>query len=132
MPPTSIPTCGRHERFTFHFVPTSCSRLNAVEGFFAKLSKRRLKRDVFRSVVDLQAAINRCITEANRDPRPFTWIADPDKITAAVRRGTKCYRFSSSARRRPVTKMWQWRADSTLWQPWAILINSSYWLAKER
>ena len=34
---------GRHERFTFHFVPTSCSWLNAVEGFFAKLSKRRLK-----------------------------------------------------------------------------------------
>ena len=29
---------GRHERFTFHFVPTSCSWLNAVEGFFAKLS----------------------------------------------------------------------------------------------
>src|SRR5213082_401374 len=33
----------RHERFTFHFTPTSCSWLNAVEGFFAKLSKRRLK-----------------------------------------------------------------------------------------
>jgi transposase len=77
----------RHERFTFHFVPTSCSWLNAVEGFFAKLSKRRLKRGVFRSLVDLQAAINRFITESNRDPRPFTWTADPDKIIAAVRRG---------------------------------------------
>ena len=77
----------RHERFTFHFVPTSCSWLNAVEGFFAKLSKRRLKRGVFRSVVDLQAAINRFITESNHDPRPFTWTADPDKIIAAVRRG---------------------------------------------
>ena len=38
----------RHPRWTFHFVPTSCSWLNAVEGFFAKLSKRRLKRGVFR------------------------------------------------------------------------------------
>ena len=38
----------RHQRFTFHFTPTSCSWLNAVEGFFAKLSKRRLKRGVFR------------------------------------------------------------------------------------
>ena len=27
----------RHPRFTFHFTPTSCSWLNAVEGFFAKL-----------------------------------------------------------------------------------------------
>ena len=28
----------RHPRFVFHFTPTSCSWLNAVEGFFAKLS----------------------------------------------------------------------------------------------
>jgi len=77
----------RHERFTFHFVPTSCSWLNAVEGFFAKLSKRRLKRGIFRSVVDLQAAINRFVEETNQMPKPFSWTADPDKIIAAVRRG---------------------------------------------
>jgi hypothetical protein len=29
---------------------------SAVEGFFAKLTKRRLKRGVFHSIVDLQAA----------------------------------------------------------------------------
>ena len=78
---------GRHERFTFHFVPTSCSWLNAVEGFFAKLSKRRLKRGVFRSIVDLQVAINRFLDETNDNPKPFTWTADPDKIIAAVKRG---------------------------------------------
>ena len=77
----------QHQRFTFHFTPTSCSWLNAVEGFFAKLTRRRLKRGVFRSVVDLQAAINRFITEANHDPKPFVWTADPDKIIAAVNRG---------------------------------------------
>lgn len=77
----------RHQRFTFHFTPTSCSWLNAVEGFFAKLSKRRLKRGVFHSVVDLQAAINRFLTEHNQQPKPFTWTADPDKIIAAVKRG---------------------------------------------
>ena len=52
----------RHQRFTFHFTPTSCSWLNAVEGFFAKLT-RRLKRGVFHSVVDLQAAINRYVRD---------------------------------------------------------------------
>nr|AAA60334.1 25 kDa protein [Sinorhizobium fredii] len=72
---------------TFHFTPTSCSWLNAVEGFFAKLSKRRLKRGVFHLVVDLQAAINRFLTEHNQQPKPFTWTADPDKIIAAVKRG---------------------------------------------
>jgi hypothetical protein len=75
----------RHERFVFHFTPTSCSWLNAVEGFFAKLSRRRLKRGVFRSVVDLQAAINRFLAETNAEPKPFAWTADPDKIIAAAR-----------------------------------------------
>lgn len=75
---------ARHDRFTFHFTPTSCSWLNAVEGFFAKL---RLERGVFRSVVDLQAAINRFLDEHNIQPKPFIWTADPDKIIAAVRRG---------------------------------------------
>ena len=77
----------RHPRFTFHFTPTSCSWLNAVEGFFARLTKRRLKRGVFHSLVELQAAINRFLVEHNESPRPFVWTADPDKIIAAVRRG---------------------------------------------
>ena len=69
---------ARHPRWTFHFTPTSASWLNAVEGFFAKLTKRRLKRGVFHSVVDLQAAINRFIDEHNKEPKPFVWTADPD------------------------------------------------------
>jgi transposase len=77
----------RHPRWTFHFTPTSCSWLNAVEGFFAKLSRRRLKRGVFRSVADLQAAINRFIDETNENPKPFVWTADPNRIIAAVKRG---------------------------------------------
>jgi transposase len=78
---------ARHPRFVFHFTPTSCSWLNAVEGFFAKLTRRRLKRGVFRSLVELQAAINRFIAETNNEPKPFIWTADPGKIIAAVDRG---------------------------------------------
>ena len=78
---------ARHPRWTFHFTPTSASWLNAVEGFFAKLTKRRLKCGVFLSVVDLQAAINRFVVEHNAEPKPFTWTADPNKIIQAVRRG---------------------------------------------
>ena len=76
----------RHPRWTFHVTPTSCSWLNAVEGFFAKLSKRRLKRGVFGSVTELQTAINRFLDEHNADPKPFTWTADLDKIITSVRR----------------------------------------------
>jgi len=71
----------------FHFTPTSCSWLNAVEGYFAKLSKQRLQRGVFRSVAELETAIDRFIEETNQAPKPFVWTADPRKIIAAVRRG---------------------------------------------
>ena len=78
---------GRHKRFHFHFTPTSASWLNAVEGFFAKLTRQRLKRGVFKGIVDLQAAINRYLAETNENPKPFTWTADPDPIIEKVRRG---------------------------------------------
>jgi hypothetical protein len=78
---------ARHPRFVFHFTPTSASWLNAVAGLFAKFTNRRLKRGVFRSIVELQAAINAFIAETNGNPKPFVWTADPDKIVAAVKRG---------------------------------------------
>jgi transposase len=79
---------ARHPRWTFHFTPTASSWLNAVEGFFAKLTRRRLKHGVFYTLVELQAAINRFIREYNQnDAKPFVWKADPDKIIAARNRG---------------------------------------------
>ncbi len=79
---------ARHPRWTLHFTPTSCSWLNAVEGFFAKLTRRRLKHGVFHSVVDLQSAINRFIDEHNQtEAKPFIWKANPDDIIAARNRG---------------------------------------------
>ena len=84
---------ARHPRWTFHFTPTSASWLNAVEGFFAKLTRRRLKRGVFRSVVDLQAAINHFVAETNADPKPFVWTADPKRVLAAVKRGKQALKL---------------------------------------
>jgi transposase len=77
----------RHRRFTFHFTPTSCSWANAVEGLFAKLTRHRLKRGLFTSIVELQAAINRFIAETNDMPKPFVWTKSADAILAAVQRG---------------------------------------------
>src|SRR5271167_2595257 len=85
--PKVIEWLGRHDRFTFHFTPTSASWINAVEGFFARLTNRRLKRGVFHSIVALQAAINRFVNDANQNPKPFRWTKDPDEIIASVRRG---------------------------------------------
>jgi transposase len=82
---------ARHPRWSFHFTPTSASWLNAVEGFFSVLTRRRLKRGVFNGVVDLQAAINRYIAEHNQSPRPFAWTADPDRVLAAIARGKQTF-----------------------------------------
>ena len=86
-PPTSIPRSApgwaRHPRWVFHFTPTSASWLNAVEGF---LTRRRLKRGTFHSIVDLQAAINRYIDEHNNDPKPFVWTKSADTILAKLHR----------------------------------------------
>jgi hypothetical protein len=65
----------------------SASWLNAVGGFFAKLTRQRLKRGVFRSLEELKVAINRFVAETNADPKPFVWTADPNRVLAAVKRG---------------------------------------------
>jgi hypothetical protein len=69
--PKVLAWLDRHPRFVFHYTPKSASWLNAVEGFFAKLTKRRLKRGVFSSIVDLQAAIKRFVADTNATPKPF-------------------------------------------------------------
>ena len=85
--PKVVKWLARHPRFVFHYTPTSASWLNAVEGFFAKLTRRRLKRGVFHSIVELQAAIHRFVAETNDNPKPFVWTADPGRVIAAVGRG---------------------------------------------
>jgi hypothetical protein len=77
----------KHRRFVFHFTPTSASWLNAIEGFFAKLTKKRLKHGVFRSLQELKDAIHRFLDHINANPKPFTWTKDTNRIIAAVRRG---------------------------------------------
>jgi hypothetical protein len=86
----------RHPCRSFHFTPTSASWLNAVEGFFAILTTRSLKRGFSKGAVDLQAAIDRFVADHNQRPKPFVWPADPDKIIAAANRGHQCWIQSTS------------------------------------
>jgi transposase len=84
--PKVLAWLARHPRWTFHFTPTAGSWLNAVETFFSALTRRRIRRGSFHSIVDLQAAINRYIAEHNEDPKPFTWTKPADQILAKVNR----------------------------------------------
>ena len=77
-----------HPRWVFHFTPTSASWLNAVEGFFSIITRRRIRRGVFKSVADLQDAIRRYIKEHNRSSKPFVWTKTADTILEKLRRLT--------------------------------------------
>ena len=73
-----------HPRWVFHFTPPSASWLKAVEGFFAKLTRKRRRHGRCCGVVDLRAAIHRFIQEHNHNPKRFVWTADPDCIIASI------------------------------------------------
>jgi DDE superfamily endonuclease len=49
--PKVLAWLSRHPRWIFHFTPTSASWLNAVENFFSKMTRQRIRRGVFRSIV---------------------------------------------------------------------------------
>src|SRR6476620_11396199 len=84
--PKVLAWLARHPRWTFHFTPTSASWLNAVENFFSKMTRQRIRRGVFRSIADLQAAINAYLAEHNASPKPFVWTQSAHAIMAKLDR----------------------------------------------
>jgi transposase len=78
---------ARHPRFHMHFTPTSASWLNLVERFFGEITRKRIRRGVFHSVVDLQRAINDYLEIHNANPKPFVWTASASAILEKVNRG---------------------------------------------
>jgi hypothetical protein len=56
---------------------------------FATLTKRRLKRGAFRSVIELNQAIRAYLDAYNADPKPFHWTATADTIIGKRQRGKR-------------------------------------------
>jgi transposase len=79
-PPKVKAWLADHPRWVFHFTPTSASWLNAVEGFFSVITRRRIRRGVFRSVTELEDAIRRYIRDHNTKAKPFVWTKTPKDI----------------------------------------------------
>jgi hypothetical protein len=67
-------------------VPTSSSWLNLLERWFGELTGKRIRRNSFRSVPDLNAAIDDILAARNESPKPFVWIATVDAIIAKLSR----------------------------------------------
>jgi hypothetical protein len=50
------------------------------------MTRQRIRRGIFRSVVDLQAAIHAYLAEHNASPKPFVWTKSADTILAKLDR----------------------------------------------
>jgi transposase len=77
---------ARHKRFKLHFTPTSASWLNLVERFFGEITRKRIRRGVFTSVADLEAAIHDYLDHHNANPKPFVWTKTAAAVLAKERR----------------------------------------------
>lgn len=87
----------RHPRFHVHFTPTSSSWLNMVERFFRDLTQNRLRRGVFRSVLELIEALDEYVDRHNDSPKPFIWTAQAKDILAKVLRAKAAANTGHSA-----------------------------------
>ena len=74
-------------RWHLHFTPTSSSWTNLIERWFKEFTDRMLRRGVFTSVSELQAAILNWSAQWNNDPKPFVWKANAEDIIEKVQRG---------------------------------------------
>ena len=77
---------ARNPRFFMHFTPTSASWLNMVERFFRDITDKRIRRDSFTSVQELELAIDLYVAHHNIDPTPLIWTASARDILAKVSR----------------------------------------------
>lgn len=75
---------AKHPRWHFHFIPTHSSWLTQGERFFAKITPKRIRRWGFRSVAELQTAIDTCVATHNENATPFKWTASADVILGNV------------------------------------------------
>ena len=60
-----------------------------VEHFFRDLTVNRLRRGVFRDVMELVTAIDDYVDHHNEHPKPFIWTASATDILEKVKRARK-------------------------------------------
>jgi transposase len=77
---------AKRPHFHLHFTPTYASWINLVERWFAEITNKRIRRGVFRSVKELEAAIREYIDVHNENPKPFLWTKTADQILASIAR----------------------------------------------
>ncbi|WP_371817974.1 transposase [Bradyrhizobium sp. CCBAU 53421] len=77
---------AKRPRWHVHLTPTSSSWLNQVERFVARITERKIRRGIYRTVLELRAEITSFIEQHNADPSPFRWTKSADDILSSIER----------------------------------------------
>ena len=71
-------------------------QLNLVGRLFAEITRQQIRRGAFKSVADLEAAIDAWIARWNVKPKPFKWSAKADAIIEKTVRARQVFENSNS------------------------------------
>jgi len=73
-------------RFVEHFIPTYSSWLNMVERWFAEITNKRIRRESWGSLKELEDAITDYIISWNESGRRFSWTKSFKTIKASIKK----------------------------------------------
>jgi transposase len=73
-------------RFVEHFIPTYSSWLNLIERWFAEITNKRIRRESWNSVLELEKAITDYITSWNNSGNHFTWTKTFDELNKSIKK----------------------------------------------
>jgi len=69
----------QHLILIIHSTPTSESWLYQVERFFSEITRRRIRRETFTSVLDFERAIRDYVVDRDVKAKSFAWNATLDR-----------------------------------------------------
>jgi hypothetical protein len=76
----------RLEEGAFRWPPISDGVMRLVERFFAEITRKRIRRGVFKSVDELKQAIMDYLDKHNDQPKPYVWTKTAAEIFTKVAR----------------------------------------------
>lgn len=76
-------------RFVEHFIPTHSSWLNLVERWFGEITTKRIRRESWSGVEELEKAITDYIKHWNKTGRRFRWTKSAAQIKKSIRTASK-------------------------------------------
>jgi len=76
----------KKERFVEHFIPTYSSWLNMIERWFAEITNKRIRRESWNSVKQLEKAITDYIVHWNNSGKKFVWTKTFKDIKNSIKK----------------------------------------------